>query len=153
MERLARAFWFISTLGFTVFLFYVYAYFAEYGAINIDGSDAVNTITNNQFFYGGLILPFILNVVCFGLATLVKNKQTGKTFFLKSEQSRSHLYAWSIGLAGTLNLFFAAIVAYLFFLNNEDGISKTAFIPFLYASLIIIVGWVLWLPFILIKNK
>ncbi|MBK6264319.1 hypothetical protein JKA74_04665 [Marivirga sp. S37H4] len=153
MERIARAFLLATGLAYTVLLFYAYAYFADASYVRLKITDEFYEISNNTFFYTGLILPAIVILVCYMLATIIKKQPISPSSYFKNENSRKSLYSWSISLAGAFNLFFASLLTVVIFINNEEGLQQNGYVPLLIVSLLIIVFWILWLPLILIKNK
>lgn len=153
MERISRAFLIGTGLAYTVLLFYAYAYFADLSYVRIKLAGEFYQISNDAFFYTGLIIPMITTIVCVILANLLKKQPIGTQFYFKNEKAKKTLYSWSISLGGAFHLFYAALLTIVIFVNNEEGLQQTGYIPLLYLSLAIILFWIIWLPLILRKNK
>ncbi len=153
MERIARAFLVATGLAYTVLLFYAYAYFADTSFVRVKITKEFYQISNNTFFYMGLIIPAIVIIICLILSYIIKNQPVSSKTYFKNEKAKRSLYSWSVSLAGAFNLFFAALLTVIIFINNEEGMQQNGYVPLLIGSLLIIVFWIIWLPQILIKNK
>ncbi len=153
MERIARAFLIATGLIYTALLFYAYAYFADLSFVRLKLAGEYYQITNDTFFYTGLIIPMISTIICVILANLLKNQPVGSISYFKSEKARTTLYSWSISLGGAFHLFYASLLTIIIFVNNEEGLQQSGYIPLLFLSLAIIAFWIIWLPLILRKNK
>lgn len=153
MERISKAFLIVTSIGYTAVLFYTYAYFAELSFVNIRLLDNQIQFSNNTLFYTGLIIPLIIVLICVALATIIKSQPFGPAFYFKNEKTRNTLASWARSLAGTFNLFFASLLTVFIFVNNEEGLTQSGYLPLVIASIILILFWVIWLPFILRRNK
>lgn len=153
MRRLSKAFLVFTSLLYTAFLFYVYAYFKEQELIYVAWSDNTFALNNNTLFYGGLIIPFIVALLGIVLAKIVDRQNSGTGFYLKSDHIKTRLSGWALGIGGVFNLFAAAILSIIFFSNNDEGVTLSGYVPFVVASLGLLIIWLLWLPIILLKNK
>jgi hypothetical protein len=58
-----------------------------------------------------------------------------------------------MSMAGIFNLFAAAVVSIVLFSNNEEGLTRTGYAPFLFIGVILLSVWIILLPVILFKNK
>ncbi|WKK80462.1 hypothetical protein [Marivirga arenosa] len=153
MERISRAFLIVTSIGYTAVLFYTYAYFAELSYVNIKLLDNQIQFSNNTLFYSGLIIPLIIVLICVALAFLIKSQAVGSQYYFKNERTRNTLASWARSLAGTFNLFFASILTVFIFVNNEEGLTQSGYLPLVIFSMFLVFFWVLWLPFILRRNK
>jgi hypothetical protein len=153
MERISRAFLVGTSIAYTAVLFYTYAYFAESSTVKIKLLDNQVQFSNNTLFYSGLIIPLIIVLICVALAVVIKSQPIGSNFYFKNEKARNTLASWARSLAGSFNLFFASLLTVLIFINNEEGMAQSGYLPLVVISLLIISFWVLWLPFILRRNK
>ncbi|WKV11543.1 hypothetical protein [Marivirga harenae] len=153
MERISRAFLIGTSLAYLAVLFYTYAYFAELSSVKIKVLDNQIQFSNNTLFYSGLIIPTVIVLICVALAVVINSQPIGSNFYFKQEKARNTLASWARSLAGAFNLFFASLLTVFIFVNNEDGLTQTGYLPLLIGSLLLIFFWVLWLPFILRRNK
>jgi hypothetical protein len=153
MRRLAKAFLIISSLGYTSFLFYVYAYFADQPRIYVRFLNNELSFTSNTLFYTGIIVPIIVVLVCVLLASVIDKQPVGVRLYLKHAKVKDQLFSWSMSMAGIFNLFAAAVVSIVLFSNNEEGLTRTGYAPFLFIGVILLSVWIILLPVILFKNK
>jgi hypothetical protein len=153
MERISRAFLIGTSIAYLAVLFYTYAYFAELSVVKIKLLDNQIQFSNNTLFYTGLIIPIIIVLICVALAIVIKSQPFGPNFYFKNEKARNTLASWARSLAGTFNLFFASLLTVFIFVNNEEGLTQSGYLPLIIVSLLVIFFWVLWLPFILRRNK
>ncbi len=153
MERLAKAFLVLTSVFYTVFLFYVYAYFADQTSIYLQLYNQVISFTNNALFYTGIIIPSLVIIGCYVLAGIIDKQPLGSSHFIKQAKVKTQLCSWSISFAAVFNLFASAILSIILFSNNEEGVTRNGFAPFLIVGVALLVVWVLWLPIILLRNK
>jgi hypothetical protein len=153
MDRISRAFLVGTSIAYLAVLFYTYAYFAELSIVKIRLLDNQIQFSNNTLFYSGLIIPIIIVLICVALAVVIKSQPFGPKFYFKNEKVRNTLANWARSLAGTFNLFFASLLTVFIFVNNEEGLTQSGYLPLIIASLLFISFWLLWLPFILRRNK
>ena len=153
MDRISRAFLIGTSIAYLAVLFYTYAYFAELSVVKIKLLDNQIQFSNNTLFYTGLIIPIIIVLICVALAIVIKSQPIGSKFYFKNEKARNTLASWARSLAGTFNLFFASLLTVFIFVNNEEGLTQSGYLTLIIVSLLIIFFWVLWLPFILRRNK
>jgi len=153
MKRLAKAFLIFTSLAYTVFLFYVYAYFADQPKIYLDFLELSLSFTNNTLFYTGIAVPLTVVVLCFIFSNAVKKQSVGQAHYFKTERAQLALSSWSLSFAGAFNLFSAAVLSIILFANNEEGITKSGFAPFLIIGAGLLITWIIWLPIIFLRNK
>lgn len=153
MEKISRTFLVGTGIAYAVVLFYTYAHFAEASVVSIKLLGNQIQFSNNTLFYTGLIIPLITLLICVAFAVIIKSQPFGPTLYFKNEKARNTLASWARSLGGTFNLFFASLITIFLFMSNEEGWAQKGYIPLLILSLLIIFFWVLWLPFILRKNK
>lgn len=153
MDRISRAFLIGTSIAYLAVLFYTYAYFAELSVVKIKLLGNQIQFSNNTLFYSGLIIPIIIVLICVALAVVIKSQPIGPKFYFKNEKARNTLASWARSLAGAFNLFFASLLTVFIFVNNEEGLSTSGYLPLIIVSLLMIFFWVLWLPFILRRNK
>lgn len=153
MERIARAFLIFSSVAYTAILFYTYAYFAELSLVKLKLLGITYEFSNNTFFYTALFTPIFFILICIALASLLIKQPFGEQYYFKTERVRNRLYGWAISLGGALNLFFISLLTVLIFTNNEEGLNQNGYIPLVVGSMLVVLFWLIWLPFILSKNK
>jgi len=153
MRRLAKAFLIVSSLGYTTFLFYVYAYFADQPRIYVRFFNDELSFTSNTLFYTGIIIPIVVVLACILLAGVIDKQAVGNKLYLKSTRIKEQLFSWSMSMAGIFNLFAAAVVSIVLFSNNDEGLTRTGYAPFLFAGVILLFVWIVLLPLILFRNK
>ena len=153
MLRLSKAFLLFTGLLYTVFLFYVYAYFAKQEMIYLQLGGDTMAFSSNTLFYTGLIFPLVIAMVGIFFSGFFKKQSISSNGFFKNESAKKKMIAWSNGLGGVFNLFSASILSIILFSNNEEGVTQNGFIPFVFISVALIIVWFLWLPIILAKNK
>ncbi|SMG11780.1 hypothetical protein SAMN05661096_00442 [Marivirga sericea] len=153
MDRISRAFLIGTSIAYIAVLFYTYAYFAELSVVKIKLLDNQIQFSNNTLFYTGLIIPIVIVLICVALAVVIKSQPIGPKFYFKNEKVKNTLASWARSLAGTFNLFFASLLTVFIFVNNEEGMTQSGYLPLVIVSILVIFFWVLWLPFILRRNK
>ncbi|WKK73959.1 hypothetical protein QYS49_19215 [Marivirga salinae] len=153
MDRISRAFLIGTSIAYLAVLFYTYAYFAELSIVKIKVLNNQIQFSNNTLFYTGLIIPIVIVLICVALTVVIKSQPIGPKFYFKNEKVRNTLASWARSLAGAFNLFFASLLTVFIFINNEEGLTQNGYLPLIIISLLMIFFWVLWLPFILRRNK
>lgn len=153
MKRLSKVFLVFSSILYTVFLFYVYSYFADQNLIYLNIFNDTISFSSNNLFYIGLAIPLVVILVCLVLAYVVNRQVIGPKNYFKNENAKISLNSWANSMGGIFNVFAGAVLSVILFANNEEGLTKNGFLPFVFVGLGLILIWVIWLPIILFKNK
>lgn len=151
MEKLARFFWKISIAVFTVVFLYVYAYLGVKVGINYNEYGVItDSISKEQFFYFGIALFAIMNILLWSI---------GKVFLKSNAADRDWLFdfkdkvkAWVISFAAAINIFLITVLAYIFMVNMQDGLSADRHGWVIYVGLTFVLLWAA-LFFVLLAQK
>lgn len=151
MERLAGAFWKLSIGVFTIVFMYIYAYLGTRVGLNYNEYGQItSTISKDEYFYYGIALFLVLNMVLWTIGKLFLKNKLGEDDWLLD--FKGQVRAWLIGFAGVINIFFLTVLAYILFVNNEDGIIAHKYGGIVYVGLIFIVLWMALLFVLLVKK-
>lgn len=142
MKRMAKAFWLITTIAWVGLFFYLYAYFQDVVNIKVYLRDSgYVAISTNEFFYLGITIFVFFNALCFILLNAIKGQPVGPKQFLINEKFKQSIKFWTEGLAAVFTFFQISILFYLAFINNEEGLSRMGYEPWVWASAVLLIGW------------
>jgi uncharacterized membrane protein YedE/YeeE len=142
MNKLIKAFWFITLLVTLGVLLYVYASFSDAQIINMQ--NVLSNISRETFFYFTLFIVTLSNFTLYFLARKLKNKENKQAEFV---------YGWLLSFAVVLNFFFIVAMAFVQVTNTTERFDITYLGYLIFGALGIIGLWVLALPLYLIKLK
>ncbi len=158
MNRFIKLFWFLSMLGFLVSILLIYANLPEAVDVALGSrSISVDLLSRNAFFYTMIALVVISNGVLLALAravALIKfQKQPVSTDIAEGNLFRTRISNWLGGFSVILNIFYIIGVFFIGFHNDPQYVAPESYRILVYGSVLLMVGWLVWLPFILLKRN
>lgn len=156
MNRFIKLFWFFSLLGFLATLLFVYAALPAEVDVSLD-SDIIPSIllSKNSFFYSMVLLIVLTNAIFLALSKfigLLKTDNRSNKMFFGDESFKKNLINWLGSFSVILNLFYAMGALFVGLHNNIDYVPSTSYSFLVYASIILVVGWLFWLVYIVLKK-
>ncbi|HNP16801.1 MAG TPA: hypothetical protein PKL31_00095 [Fulvivirga sp.] len=142
MNKLIKAFWFVTLLITMAVLLYTYASFAEAQIVNIQ--DNVGNISRESFFYLSLVIITLSNFTLYIVARKLKDRENKIAEFV---------YGWLMSFAVVLNFFFMISMSFVQVNNSGEMYDFTYLGYLIFIALGFIVLWVLALPIFLLKLK
>ena len=153
--RFGKAFHFISVLFFVFSFLYIYAALPELVTyeLNEDGVGE-KIVTKNSFFYSGIILFLILNVLLVTPAKLIENQSTAniKRLFPIGDLFRDYMLTWIYSFVGIINISLCILGLFVHSINNQNEIATGEFKLFFYMVPVFFVIWIGGLFWILIQK-
>lgn len=142
MTRLLKAFWFVTLLGTSAHLLYVYAGLREDQLIFIN--DAFGGVSRELFFFASLGVITLVNFVLYSLHWNLRKRDSEEADFIKG---------WLMGLGAVLNFFLVIALAFIQVFNGGETFDYTNFGYLVIFSLLLIFLWTLSMPIYFIKLK
>ena len=134
--KLLKAVWFLSMLATLGALLYVYASLPQEVLIQ-DDTDAKVAISNELFFYIGMVLIAVSNAMVYVIAKVFKTNEELRT--------------WFYGLIITLNIFFIIGMNFISLYNSAEKFDYDRLAFIIYGSLglmvLCAVAWPVYLVF------
>lgn len=159
MNRFIKLFWFLSMLGFLVAILLVYANLPEEVDVTL-GSSSISEVllSRNAFFYSMIALIVVSNGVLLALANVITLTKSAKNRHSAGDLGqplfKSRIVNWLGSFSTILNIFYIIGVFFVGFHNDPQYVAPKSYSILVYASLIFIAAWIIWLPFIILrKNK
>jgi hypothetical protein len=137
MERVIKGFWLVTLLLVFVMLMYVFASLPEMVYYS-----EVDSIDHNTFFYIALGMISFVNFPLYGLSLKFK----------KDQALAKAVYGWLYTLGTFLNAFLFIALQYINLFNSGEKVNYSYYGYFLYICLALLVGCILALPIIIMKN-
>ncbi len=144
MNKIIKAFWFITLLSTLATLLYTYA------AIPM-GSDLVlfdggTSISREMLFNISLAIITIGNFSLYSIARKYRKSEMPVAEFL---------VGWLMSFASVLNFFFMSSLTFIQVINSGENFDYTNFGYYIYITLGLVIGWVVAGPFFILnlKNK
>ncbi len=150
--RFGKVFHFFSVLLFVFFFLYIYSALSDQVVYSIDDQgNVLKLIPKETFFYSGLILFIILNVIVILPAKLIENQSTKtiKRLFPIGDISRDYMLTWAYSFAGIINISLAILAFFVHSINNQNEIGTGEFAIFFYLIPVFFVVWMVGLFWIL----
>lgn len=137
MGNIIKGFWFVTFILAFGILLYVFASLPEQVLYTEN-----NTIDNNTFFYIALAIIAFVN---FPLYALSRN-------FKKNQPLAQAIFGWIFSLATILNGFLFIALQYINLFNSSEKVNYSYYGYFLYICLAMLVGCIIALPILFVKN-
>lgn len=153
--RFGKVFHFISVLVFILSFLYIYASLSDVVAYQLDENGGfLKSVPKETFFYSGIILFIILNVLMITPGKLIENQSTPnlKRIFPKGERLSDLMLAWIYSFVGIINISLMIMALFVHTINNQNEISSGQFSFFFYLIPILFVIWIAALFWILIQK-
>jgi hypothetical protein len=153
--RFGKVFHFISVLVFVLSFLYIYASLSDVVAYQLDENGGfLKSVSKETFFYSGIILFIILNVLMITPGKLIENQSTPnlKRIFPKGERLSDLMLAWIYSFVGIVNISLMIMALFVHTINNQNEISSEQFSFFFYLIPILFVIWITALFWILIQK-
>lgn len=153
--RFGKVFHFISVLIFVLSFLYIYASLSEVVAYQLDENGGfLKSVPKETFFYTGIILFILLNVLMITPGKLIENQSTPnlKRIFPKGDKMSDFMLAWIYSFVGIINISLMIMTLFVHSINNQNEISSGQFSIFFYLVPILIVIWITGLFWILIQK-
>ena len=138
MGNIIKGFWFVTFVLVFGILLYVFASLPE----QVHYSEN-NTVDSNTFFYVALAIIAFTNFPLYALSLKFK----------KDESLARTIYGWIFTLATVLNGFLFIVLQYMSLFNSSEKVNYSFYGYFLYICLAMLVGCMVALPIILLKNN
>ena len=156
MNKFIKLFWFFSLLGFLATLLFVYAALRPEVDVSL-GSGVIPAmlISKNAFFYTMIIIIVLTNAVLLALSKFIgmlKTDNKSNRFIFGDEPFKKNLINWLGSFSVVLNLFYAMGTLFIGLYNNIEYVPTAGYSFLVYASIILIVGWLFWLVYIVLKK-
>jgi hypothetical protein len=142
MNKLIRAFWFVTFLSTFAVLLYSYAAIPIGHNINMFLGD--EGMSRDTYFYIGLFIIAISNFSFYIVARKYKNEESPIPAFI---------FGWVMSFATVINFFLIFSMTFIQFVNNGENFNYVNFGYFIYITLGIVILWVAALPIFIIKLK
>lgn len=137
MGKIIKGFWLLTLFLVFSILMYVFASLPE--VVYYSGT---NSLDHNTFFY------VALGIIAFGNFSLY-----GLSIKFKKEHALAQaIYGWIFALASVLNSFFFIALQYINLFNSGEQVNYSYYGYFLYLCLALLVGCVIALPILFLKN-
>ncbi|MFD2201126.1 DNA topoisomerase IV [Shivajiella indica] len=153
--RFGKVFHFLSVLLFIFSFLYTYSSLSELVVLEFnDEGVAVKSMGKNAFFYTGLIIFIILNILLLTPAKLIEQQSTKnlKRLFPIGDRFRDYMLTWIYSFVGIVNLSLSILGLFVHSINNQNEISTGSFAFFFYLIPIFFVVWIIGLFRILLKK-
>ncbi|MFD2036151.1 DNA topoisomerase IV [Belliella marina] len=153
--RFGKVFHFISVLIFTFSFLYIYASLSEIVAYQLDENGGfLKSVPKETFFYSGIILFIILNVIMIVPGKMIENGSTVslKRIFPKGEYLTDVMIAWIYSFGGIINISLMIMALFVHSINNQNEISSNQFSFFFYLIPVLLVIWIGGLFWILVQK-
>lgn len=153
--RFGKAFHFISVLFFVFVFLYTYAALPDFVSYQLN-EDGVGEkfLTKSSFFYAGIIIFLILNVLLITPAKLIENQSTTnlKRLFPVGDNFRDYMLTWIYSFVGIINVSLCILGFFVHSINNQNEMATSEFTFFFYLVPIFFVVWILGLFWILFQK-
>lgn len=153
--RFGKVFHFLSVLIFIFVFLYTYSALPDQVIYEIDSRRGESKImTKDSFFYIGIILFMVLNVILIIPGKLIENQSTKnlKKLFPIGDIFRDYILTWIYSFVGIINISLCIMCLFVHSLNNQNEISSGEFNFFFYLIPIFFVVWIVGLFWILLQK-
>ncbi|AFL85452.1 hypothetical protein Belba_2922 [Belliella baltica DSM 15883] len=143
--RFGKVFHFISVLVFILSFLYIYASLSDIVAYQLDENGGfLKSVPKETFFYSGMIIFIVLNVIMIVPGKLIENQSTAnlKRLFPKGERLSDLIIAWIYSFVGVINISLTIMALFIHSINNQNEISSGEFSFFFYLIPIFFVIWI-----------
>ncbi len=154
--RFAKAFHLLAVLFFIVTFLYLYSGLPEKVVLDMDESGkALKTISRDMFFYIGIGVFVILNLLLITPAKLIETKSSSnlRKLFKVGDPYRDYILSWIYSFVGIINISIVVIAFYIHNINGSPELgsgNKSQFL--LYILPVFFVIWIVML-FVILSKK
>lgn len=153
MRKLVNLAWFFTFVGFFVALMLSYAFLPEQVGIHANRiGDADEFITKETFFYTGLIVFAVSNIIYFFFIRVMDAIPASSGFYFNNGYFKKNITGWFAGFVAIINLFLILATSYVALFNNQGDYQINQFNFLIYVAPVLAIGSVVWLIFIF-KNR
>jgi hypothetical protein len=153
--RFGKVFHAISVLLFLFTFLYFYSAMPDYVAYEIDKDGyPVKEFSKNTFFYIGIILFAVLNLIMVTISKLIENKSTNtlRKLFPTGDIFRDYILTWTYSFTGIINITLMIMTLFVHSINNQNEISSGSYTFFFYLIPILFLVWIIALFWILLQK-
>ncbi|GHB29266.1 DNA topoisomerase IV [Mongoliitalea lutea] len=153
--RFGKVFHGLTILLFLFVFLYFYAALSDRIAYAVDEDGGwLKTITKGTFFYTGLIIFGLLNVILAVPGKMIENGSIAslKRLFPVGDIFREYILLWIYSFIGIINVSLSILTLFVHSINNQNEISADSFSFFFYLVPIFFLTWILALFWILFKK-
>ena len=137
MGSVIKGLWFVTLFLVFSILMYVFASLPEVVYYSF-----TNSIDHNTFFYVALGIIVFVNFPLYALSRKFK----------KEQELAQAIYGWIFTFASILNGFLFISLQYINLFNSAEKVTYTYYGYFLYICLALLIGCLIALPVIIVKN-
>ena len=153
--RFGKVFHFFSVLFFISVFLVIYSSLSDQVAYAIDEEGMVlKQIPKETFFYFGLVLFVLLNILVVLPAKMVENQSLPslKKLFPKGEPFLDQMLGWAYSFGAILNVSLAILAFFVDRINHQNEINSGEFMFFFYLIPVFFVVWMIALFWILAQK-
>ncbi|WP_373524048.1 DNA topoisomerase IV [Aquiflexum sp.] len=153
--RFGKVFHFLSILLFIFVFLYIYSALPDQVIYEFDNQGGTSKIiSKNTFFYIGIILFVVLNVILIAPGKLIENQATKnlKRLFPIGDIFRDYMLTWIYSFVGIINFSLCIMSLFVHSINNQNEISSGDFNFFFYLIPVFFVVWIVGLFWILLQK-
>jgi hypothetical protein len=127
----------------------------DYVAYELDENGYTSKeISKSTFFYIGIILFALLNLVMVTVSKLIENKSTKtlRQLFPTGDKFRDYILTWSYSFTAVINVTLAVMTLFIHTINNQNEIGPDSYSFFFFLIPILFVVWIIALFWILLQK-
>ena len=153
MQKLTNFAWVFSFLIFFAAFLLSYAYLPELVGIHAtDAGVADEFISKETFFYSGLLIFVVCNLVAFFFSRVMNSIPYESGIYFRSEIYKDNILGWFAGFMAIVNIFLALGAAYITLFNNQDTSHISRFNSLVLIAPLLAVISLVWLAYI-VRNR
>jgi len=154
-SRLAKAFYFLTTVFFIIVFLYIYALLPQKLSYEVKIDEVpTHQISKDAFFFISLALFVVLNFLIIVPVKMIENQSVSRfrKVFRIGDPFRDHMIAWIYSFSGIININLVIMAFFILRINNLSGIGSglSGFVFYLAPFLFLI--WIIFL-FIILGKK
>ena len=146
VTRILKMIWFLSFMGVTAVLFYVYSALPDMVAYSGDEATTFEYLAQELFFYFFLIVIALTNIMLYAVSAR-------KWIKTSSSQKINRLTSWKFGLGVVVNIFLVISMVFISIFNSGEKFDYSNFGYLVYFSLALVILWVISLPFVIYSAR
>ncbi len=156
MYKILRVFWLLSLVGFLVAFLMTYANIEEFVRLKFQPRAEEITIGRDLFFYLGIGLFLVVNIVLYIFARILRNlpkPQPQQSLWLADLSLRNRLINWLLSFAIIINLLFIFAIFLIGNMSESYASSDISLNMWLYTTGTFFTVWLLLLLFIFSRRR
>ncbi|WP_215226745.1 DNA topoisomerase IV [Echinicola shivajiensis] len=149
--RFAKAFHLLSVFFFIAIFLYIYSALPQQVNYELgESGETLKVIDKNTFFYVGIALFILLNMVLITPAKMIENKSTVniKKLFRNGDPFKDNMLTWFYSFASVLNI---SIIIIAFYVHGINGMTETIGDRSGYGLYLIPVFFVIWIVWLFVN--